>query len=114
MIYKQLAVNLFCVFAVVINILLLERDRVTYPGLLEHLKDVSNWDTVGAHLLPADDMGALDIIRRSYKGDVDECKKALFRKYMEVGDCSWKTVVTALKKSGYKNIAKDIARSLGL
>jgi len=75
---------------------------------------VSNWDTVGAHLLPADDMEALEIIRRSYRGDVDECKKALFRKYMEVGDRSWKTVVTALKKSGYKNIAKDIARSLGL
>ena len=94
--------------------MLIERDRVTYPGLLEHLKDVSNWDTLGAHLLPADDVGALEIILKSNKGDVDECKKALFRKYMEVGDRSWTTVVNALKKSGYKNIAKGISQIVGL
>jgi len=97
-----------------LNDLLLEKDRVTYPGLLEHLKDVSDWDTVGAYLLPADDLGALEIICKANKGDVDECKKALFRKYMEVGDRSWTTVVAALKKSGYKNVAKGIMQKLGL
>ena len=91
-----------------------EKNRVTLPGLLKHLKDVSDWDTVGAYLLPADNLGALEIIRKSYYGDVDECKLALFRKYMEVGDRSWTTVVAALNKCGYKNIATGIMQELGL
>jgi len=99
---------------VLLHDLLLEKDKVTYPGLLMHLKDVSDWDSVGAHFLPADDMGALENIRKSKNGDVDECKKALFRKFMEVGDRSWTTVVAALKKSGYKNIAKGIMKNFGL
>ena len=102
------------VYHVLLNDLLLEKDRVTYPGLLEHLKDVSDWDTVGAYFLPVDDMAALEIIRKSNKGDVDECKKALFRKFMEVGNRSWTTVIAALNKSGYKNIAKGITQKLGL
>jgi len=89
-------------------------DRVTYPGLLEHLKDVSDWHTFGAYLLPSGNFGELEIIRKTHKGDVGECKKALFIKYMEVGDRSWNTVITALKKTDYKNIAKDISQVLGL
>ena len=41
-------------------------------------------------------MGVLEIIHKSNKGNVDECKKAVFRKFMEVGDRSWTTVVAAL------------------
>ena len=92
----------------------IERNRVTLPGLLEHLKDVVNWDILGAHLLPANDLAAIESIRNTFIGNVDRCKMALFQKYMEVGDRSWTTVITALKKSGYENIAKDIAQSLGL
>ena len=92
----------------------IERDRVTLPGLLEHLNDVVHWDKFGAYLLPTEYSVEIQSIRKTYKGDVDECKMALFQKYMEVGDRSWTTVITALKKSGYKNIAKDTARSLGL
>ena len=97
-----------------LNYLILEKNRVTYPGLLEHLKDVSDWDTVGAYLLPADDMAALEIIHKSNNGDVDECKKALFRKFMKVGDRSWTTVIAALNKSGYNNIAKSVMQKIGL
>jgi len=84
------------------------------PGLLEHLKDVVNWDILGVHLLPADDIVEVESINKTCKGDVGECKLALFRKYMEVGDRSWTTVVGALKKSGYKNIAITISQTIGL
>jgi len=96
------------------TIIYVERDRVTYPGLLERLKNLSDWHTFGAHLLPPDNFGELESIRITYKGDVGECKKALFIKYMEVGDRSWNTVIAALKKANYKNIAKDISQALGL
>jgi len=102
--------------SIIVNdiISIIERDRVTLPGLLEHLKDVVNWDTFGAHLLPANELAAIENIRKTHKGNVGECKMALFTKYMEVGERSWTKVITALKKSGYKNIAKDVAQSLGL
>jgi len=98
----------------ILLIFIVERNRVTYPGLLEHLKNVSDWHTFGAYLLPPDNFGELESIRITCKGDVGECKKALFIKYMEVGDRSWNTVITALKKTDYKNIAKDISQALGL
>ena len=84
------------------------------PGLLEHLKDVVNWDTFGVHLLPADNSVAVQIINKTCKGDVEQCKLALFQKYMEVGDRSWTTVISALKKSGYKNIAITVSQTIGL
>ena len=91
-----------------------EKNRVTLPGLLEHLKDVVHWDTFGVYLLPADDIVAVESIGKTYKGDVGECKLALFRKYMEVGDRSWTTVIRALEKSGYKNIAIALSQTIGL
>ena len=91
-----------------------EKNRVTLPGLLEHLKDVVHWNTFGVHLLPADDIVAVQSIGTTYKGDVEQCKLALFQKYMEVGDRSWTTVISALKKSGYKNIAITVSQTIGL
>ena len=91
-----------------------EKNRVTLPGLLEHLKDVVNWDIFGVHLLPADDIVEVQIINKTFKGNVKECKMALFQKYMDVGDRSWTTVVGALKKSDYKNIAMRVSQTMGL
>ena len=66
------------------------------------------------YLLPAGDIVAVENIDKTYKGDVEQCKLALFRKYMEVGDRSWTTVISALKKSGYKNIAITVSQTIGL
>jgi len=56
----------------------------------------------------------VELIDKTYKGDVEECKFALFRKYMEVGDRSWTTVTRALEKSGYKNTAISISQIFDL
>ena len=66
------------------------------------------------HTCCDNNLAEIESIRKTYKGNVGECKMALFTKYMKVGGRSWTTVITALKKSGYKNIAKDVAQSLGL
>ena len=91
-----------------------EKDRTTYPDLLYYLKDVSDWQTLGAHILPGNPAGPIEIIYSTYKGDVRECKKALFMEYLKNGDRSWNTVITGLIKIDNKNLAKEIKQKLGL
>ena len=91
-----------------------ERDRTTYPDLLYYLKDVSDWQTLGAHILPGNSEGPIEIIYTTHKGDVQECKKALFLEYLKAGDRSWNSIIAALIKIGNKNLAKDIKQKLGL
>jgi len=91
-----------------------DRDRVTYAGLVELLKDVNDWYKLGVHLLPKGSTEQLEKIHRFYEGNVRECKKALYIKYLEVGDRSWTTVTTALVKIGHKELAKVITQTLGL
>lgn len=92
-----------------------DRDIVTYAGLVDQLKDVSNWYNLGIHLLGRDDYSEqLESIHKSNEGNVRECKKALFIKYLEVGDRSWNTVTAALVKIGHEELAKVITQFLGL
>ena len=78
------------------------------------MKDVSDWQTLGAHILPGNPAGPIEVIYTTYKGDVQECKKALFIKYLRSGDRSWKTVIAALIKADYDNLAEEIKQKLGL
>ena len=91
-----------------------ERGRTTYPDLLYYLKDVSDWQTLGAHILPGNSEGPIEIIYATHKGDVQECKKALFLEYLKAGDRSWNSIIDALIKMRNKNLAKDIKQKLGL
>ena len=95
-------------------VLLIERDRTTYPDLLFYLKDVSDWQTLGAHILPGNSAGPIKIIHDSNNGDVQKCKIALFREYLKTGDRSWNTVIAALIKADYENLAEEIKQKLGL
>ena len=91
-----------------------EKDRTTYPDLLYYLKDVSDWQTLGAHILPGNPAGPIEIIYTTHKGDVRECKKALFLEYLKIGDRSWTSIINALIKTDHKNLAKEIKQKLGL
>ena len=91
-----------------------EKDRTTYPDLLDYLQDVDDWQTLGANILPGDPTGLIKIIHRTYNGDVRECKKELFIEYMRNGNRSWTTVIAVLNKMRYTNLAKDIKQKLGL
>ena len=103
-----------CVLYVYSFTLFTERDRTTYPDLLYFLKDVSDWQSLGAHILPGNTEGPIEIIYTTHKGDVQECKKALFLEYLKAGDRSWTTVIAALIKIGNKNLAKEVKQNLGL
>ena len=82
--------------------------------MLDYLRDVSDWQTLAAHILPGNSAGPIEIIYATHKGDVRECKKALFIEYIKTGDRSWKTVIAALIKTGYDNLAKEIKQKIGL
>ena len=95
-------------------ILLTEKDRTTYPDLMAFLKDLRDWQTLGTQILPGNAAEPIGRISATHNGNVRECKKALFMEYLRIGDRSWKTVIAALIKTGYDNLAKDIKRQLGL
>ena len=63
---------------------------------------------MGAYLLPEKYASKINDIDKNHKQDVEECRWALIREYLKVGEVSWKKVVYALEKSGHPNIAKTI------
>jgi len=82
----------------------------TLPDLLTYLNDVKDWYKFGAFLLPHEYHTQLGKIRKTEKGNVEECKRALYELYFEVGDRSWSTVIEALQKADYPHIADKIMR----
>ena len=95
-------------------ILIIEKDRTTYSDLLDYLKDIRDWQKLGMHMLPGNYAGPIEKIQATHNGNFRECKKALFIEYMNTGDRSWKTVIAALIKIGYDDLAEEIKQKLGL
>ena len=81
---------------------------------MKFLTDIRDWQTLAAHILPGNAAGPIKRIRDIHNGNVRECKKALFMEYLEAGDRSWSTVMTALISIGNDDLAEDIKQKLGL
>ena len=47
----------------------------------------------------------------SYKG-IDECRWALLREYLKVGEVSWNKVIDSMEKSHFSNVAKMIKNDI--
>ena len=91
-----------------------ENDRTTLPDLVKLLTDIRDWPTLAAHILPGNAAGVIKRIRDIHNGNIRECKKALFMEYLETGDKSWSTLMTALISTGNIDLAEDIKQKLGL
>ena len=72
------------------------------------MDNLVDWYKFGAYLLPTESCGQLEIIKKSNKGEIDDCKRDLYNLYFKVGDVSWDKVVEALEKANYPNIVKKI------
>jgi len=72
------------------------------------LDNLVDWYKFGAYLLPTESCGQLEIIKKSNKGEIDDCKRDLYNLYFKVGDVSWDKVVEALENANYPNIIKKI------
>ena len=88
-----------------------ENDRTNLQDLLRYLRPVTEWKMLGVQLLPEVE---IQIIHKNHKNDVEACQFELFTKYMQMGDRSWNTVIAALMKCGYQNLAKDIKQKFNL
>ena len=65
------------------------------------------------YLLPKEYIPQLiDDIARSCHGRVEECRIALLKQYLEVGEVSWEKVISSLEKSDSSNIATVIKRDI--
>ena len=85
----------------------------TYKNLLPYMERVVNWKTLGTHLLPEKYIPHfLEQIERTRNGNVEDCRRDLLSKFMEVGEVSWDKIIDSLKKSHYSNVAKIIKQDI--
>ena len=79
---------------------------------MEHLEKVAEWKLVAAHLLNDQDGSKTKEIEKTYHGDVADCRAEIIRLFLKGSDVSWQSVLTALRKAGYKNLADEIENYL--
>jgi len=96
--------------AVCIQFVFLALDEPNYRNLLPYFEGVSDWKKLGAYLLPEEYASRINDIDETHHSNVSRCRWALIREYLQVGQVSWKTVINALERSGYPNIAKKIKK----
>ena len=82
--------------------------KLTVSKLFEYLVDLTDWIKFAQHL-PEIEERHIDQIKEENKGKVDDQKRALYKKWLEVyPDASWNDVIEALEKAERKDIALTI------
>ena len=76
------------------------------------MEKVAEWKLVAAHLLNDHDGSTIKKIEKTYHGDVTDCQAEMIRLFLKSEDVSWMSVLTALKKAGYINLAEEIEKDL--
>ena len=83
-------------------------EKPTELKLFEYLVDLINW-TIFAQYLPGIKERHIQKIEQENKGKVDDEKRALYKKWLEVyPDASWNDVIEALEKAERKDIALTV------
>ena len=76
--------------------------------LVEYLRDLTDWIKFAQHL-PGIEERHIDQIKEENKGKVDDQKRALYKKWLELyPDASWNDVIEALGKAERKDIALKV------
>ena len=85
-------------------------EKPTVSKLVEYLVDLIDW-TIFAQHLPGIKESHIQKIEQESKGRVDDQKRALYNKWLEVyPDASWNDVIEALEKAERKDIAVTVKR----
>ena len=83
-------------------------EKPTVLKLVEYLVDLTDWIKFAQHL-PGIEERHIDQIKEENKGKVDDQKRALYKKWLEVyPDASWNDVIEALEKAERKDIALTV------
>ena len=76
------------------------------------MEEVTNWETVAAHLLKDEKGSKVKTIEKSKFHNVEDCRAEMIRLYLESGDVSWGNILNALRMSNYTNLADDIEKRI--
>ena len=68
---------------------------------------MADWKLVAAYLLNDETGSKTKEIENTYRGNVVDCRLEMIRLYLKGGDVSWQSVLSALRKAGYKNLADE-------
>ena len=83
-------------------------EKPTELKLFEYLVDLIDW-TIFAQNLPGIKQRHIQKIKKENKDKVDEERRALYKKWLEVyPDASWNDVIEALEKAERKDIALTV------
>ena len=83
-------------------------EKPTVLKLVEYLVDLIDW-AIFAQYLPGIKESHIQKIEKENKGKVDDQKRALYNKWLEVyPDASWNDVIKALEKAERKDIVLTI------
>ena len=83
-------------------------EKPTVLKLVEYLVDLTDWIKFAQHL-PGIEERHIDQIRKENREKVDEERRALYKKWLEVyPDASWNDVIEALGKAERKDIALKV------
>ena len=83
-------------------------EKPTVLKLVEYLVDLTDWIKFAQHL-PGIEERHIDQIKKENRDKVDEERRALYKKWLEVyPDASWNDVIEALEKAERKDIALTI------
>ena len=83
-------------------------EKPTELKLFEYLVDLIDW-TIFAQYLPGIKERHIQKIEQENKRKVDDQKRALYKKWLEVyPDASWNDVIEALEKAERKDIALTV------
>ena len=82
--------------------------------MIEYLEKVVEWKLLAAYLLNDEDGSKTKQIEKTFHGDVADCRIEMIRLFFRSGDVTWQSVLTALRKAGYKNLANEIEKDYNL
>ena len=83
-------------------------EKPTVLKLVEYLVDLTDWVKFAQHL-PRIEERHIDQIKKENREKVDEERRALYKKWLEVcPDASWNDVIEALEKAERKDIALTV------
>lgn len=75
---------------------------------MKYLEKVADWKTLAAYLLQDDDGSKSEAIERENQFMVAECRAAMIREYLQSCNVSWESLLRALKRADYVNLAEEI------
>ena len=84
------------------------REKPSVLQLVDYLVNLTKWTKFAQHL-PGIEERHIDQIKEENKGEIDDQKRALYNRWLEVyPDASWNDVIEALEKAERKDIALTV------